>query len=57
MNITIITIGKKMPEWINLGVKAYQHRFAKPYTLILHEIPLKNRGNNCDIKSVKLRLY
>ena len=55
MRFTIITIGKKMPEWVSLSVKTYQNRFSKPYDLQFHEIPLEKRNSNCDIATIKTK--
>lgn len=55
MNLTLITIGKKMPKWVALGFQEYATRFSSPYKLTHHEIPLKHRGNNADIAAAKLQ--
>ena len=55
MKFTIITIGQKMPDWVQEGFSTYQERFAKPCTLALQEIPLEKRTKSSDIALLKLK--
>jgi 23S rRNA (pseudouridine1915-N3)-methyltransferase len=55
MRFTIISIGQKMPEWVNEGVETYQTRFVRPCTLTLHELPLEKRAKNQDVAALKLK--
>ncbi|MDO4644075.1 MAG: 23S rRNA (pseudouridine(1915)-N(3))-methyltransferase RlmH [Cardiobacteriaceae bacterium] len=45
MQIEIIAIGQKMPDWVNQGFADYAARFAGDLSLNLHEIPLQKRSN------------
>jgi len=50
MKIKILTIGTKMPSWVNEGVKEYTKRLPKELTLEIHELPLASRSKNADIQ-------
>ena len=50
MRITLITIGKRMPGWIEQGYHEYAKRLPHDYRLELIEIELNKRGKNADIK-------
>ncbi|HLD16524.1 MAG TPA: 23S rRNA (pseudouridine(1915)-N(3))-methyltransferase RlmH [Coxiellaceae bacterium] len=43
MHINIITIGQRMPEWINQGYEEYASRFSHPWKVQLMELPLEKR--------------
>ncbi|HLR16610.1 MAG TPA: 23S rRNA (pseudouridine(1915)-N(3))-methyltransferase RlmH [Alcanivoracaceae bacterium] len=45
MYIRLITLGTKMPAWVNDGVKAYQKRLAGDIRLDIVELPLPKRGS------------
>ncbi|EKD72495.1 MAG: Ribosomal RNA large subunit methyltransferase H [uncultured bacterium] len=49
MIIRILTIGNKMPSWVNAGFLDYAKRFTSPHTLELCEIPLEKRTKNANI--------
>ncbi len=49
MKINLISIGKKMPSWVNEGFKDYQKRLPTDYQLILHEVSTKKRNKNTAI--------
>lgn len=53
MKIHLITIGTKMPKWIQLGFNEYQKRLPKECTLQLKEIPLLKRTKNTSIENHK----
>ena len=40
--LKIITVGHKMPKWIEMGFTDYQKRLVKPFQLELIEIPSKS---------------
>ena len=50
MRIRLITVGNKMPRWIEEGWQEYHKRLPKELTVELVEIPLTTRGKNADIK-------
>ncbi len=48
MNIYLIAIGEKMPQWVQLGYTEYAKRFPAECKLELREIGAKHRGKNAD---------
>ncbi|UYZ84640.1 23S rRNA (pseudouridine(1915)-N(3))-methyltransferase RlmH [Entomomonas sp. E2T0] len=50
MRIRLITVGSKMPRWIEEGWQEYHKRLPKELAVELIEIPLTTRGKNADIK-------
>ena len=50
MQIHLITVSNRVPEWVKLGYEDYAKRFSKEIELILKEIPLAQRGKNADPK-------
>lgn len=49
MNIQLIAVGSKMPDWVNIAVAEYQKRFPSHIQFSITEIPLNKRGKNADI--------
>lgn len=51
MKIEIITIGTKLPNWVNEGTGEYLKRFASmnDFSLSIKEITAKKRGKSADI--------
>lgn len=49
MNIQLITIGSKMPDWVTQGFNEYQKRLKPEIDLQLHETTLIKRNKNADI--------
>ncbi len=54
MKISIITIGNKMPSWINEGVKEYTKRFnaMQDYSIEIKEIAAQKRGKTSNITKI-----
>jgi len=52
MRINLITIGKRMPNWINEGYQEYAKRLPHDYRLELIELELNKRGKNADLKRI-----
>lgn len=50
--ITIITLGNKMPRWVNEAVAEFSKRLQEFAQLTLIEIPLIKRGKNNDISRI-----
>lgn len=48
MKITLISIGSKMPAWVQTGFEEYQKRLQSDWPLNLVEIPLAKRQKNSD---------
>jgi len=46
MKINLITIGKKMPDWINLGIQHYQKQLPSNYNFTLNSLEAQNRKTN-----------
>ena len=55
MRIRLISVGQRMPQWVNDGVQEYRRRFPPEMPLDLVEIPLGRRGKNADIKRAMAR--
>ena len=49
MNIYLISVGNRMPEWIQQGYREYARRISGELTLKLIEIAPGNRGRNADV--------
>ena len=49
MRIKLITVGTKMPGWVEQGYGEYQKRFPKEIALELQELPLGHRGKGADL--------
>ena len=45
MKLTVLTVGGRMPRWVNEGVDAYQKRLPPELKLTFRELPLAARGN------------
>ncbi|PIQ44287.1 MAG: 23S rRNA (pseudouridine(1915)-N(3))-methyltransferase RlmH [Gammaproteobacteria bacterium CG11_big_fil_rev_8_21_14_0_20_46_22] len=48
MKITLISIGSKMPAWVQAGFEEYQKRLQSDWPLTLIEIPLAKRQKNSE---------
>lgn len=49
MNIHLIAVGEKMPNWVNQGYQEYAKRMPSECSLKLVEIAPGKRGKNADI--------
>lgn len=49
MKITIITLGNKMPNWVEQAAKEYTKRLKEWVAVTLIEIPLLKRGKPTDL--------
>jgi 23S rRNA (pseudouridine1915-N3)-methyltransferase len=52
LKITLITLGNKMPDWVNQGTHDYAKRFNDGIQLKLIEIPLLRRSKSSDLKRI-----
>src|SRR4030067_2970746 len=50
MQIHIIAVGDRMPEWVEAGHREYAHRLPRECRLELHEIPAGRRAKGADIR-------
>ena len=49
MRIKLITVGSRMPAWVEQGWREYSRRLPPELPLELLEIPLNTRGKNADV--------
>lgn len=49
MQIHLVSVGNRMPAWVKTGYDEYAKRLPRECELILKEIPLAQRGKNCDV--------
>jgi 23S rRNA (pseudouridine1915-N3)-methyltransferase len=52
VQIHLISIGNRMPNWVQLGYEDYAKRLPRECELILKEIPAGKRGKNSDIARI-----
>ncbi len=52
MQIHIIAIGDRMPEWVEAGYREYVKRLPRECRLVLHEIPAGRRTKGADLRRV-----
>jgi len=50
MIVHLISVGTKMPRWVQDGFQEYAKRMPSECTLKLKEIPMSPRGKGCDIQ-------
>lgn len=46
MEIYLLAIGTRMPDWVNTGFNEYARRFGRDCTLVLKEIPSPRLSNS-----------
>ena len=49
MQIHIIAVGDRMPEWVETGYQEYAKRLPRECRLVLHEIPAGRRGKGANL--------
>ena len=52
MQIHIIAIGDRMPEWVETGYREYAKRLPRECRLVLHEIPAGRRAKGADLRRI-----
>ena len=52
LKITLLTIGNKMPAWVDQAVKDYAKRLQDGVSLTIVEIPLIRRGKSTDLSRI-----
>lgn len=50
MQIHIIAIGDRMPEWVDTGYREYAKRLPRECRLVLHEVPAGRRAKGADLR-------
>jgi 23S rRNA (pseudouridine1915-N3)-methyltransferase len=53
VRIRLITVGTRMPGWVEQGVAEFQVRLPREWRFELVEIPVASRGKNPDIARLK----
>ncbi len=53
MNIYLITIGQKMPDWVEKGFYEYAKRLPPSCALKLIELPMPQRSKNSSVQQLK----
>lgn len=53
MRIKLITVGSKMPGWVEEGYEEYSRRLGHDVKLELVEIPLNRRGKGADVSRLQ----
>lgn len=53
MRIKLITVGSKMPGWVENGYEEYSRRLGHDLKLELVEIPLNRRSKGADVKRLQ----
>lgn len=52
LKITLVTMGNKMPIWVDQAVKEYAKRLQDGVSLTIIEIPLMRRGKSTDLSRI-----
>ena len=52
MNIFLLAVGTKMPDWVTLGYNEYAQRLPAKCALVLKEIPAEKRLKNSNINAI-----
>lgn len=52
MQIRLISVGTRMPVWVQQGFREYQKRMPRDYDLVLIEIPAGRRTRNSDLDRI-----
>ncbi|HBM84836.1 MAG TPA: 23S rRNA (pseudouridine(1915)-N(3))-methyltransferase RlmH [Halieaceae bacterium] len=55
MRLTVITVGGKMPAWVNEGVAEYGRRLPREIRLEWCELPLARRGRDTSPEQLRQR--
>lgn len=55
MKIRILSIGTKMPSWVNEGVSEYVKRLPRDMSFDMLELPLAARTKNADVRRLVLK--
>ena len=52
MQVRLLTVGQKMPAWVEQGYQEYAKRFPHDFKLELVEVAAEKRGKNADIARI-----
>ncbi len=50
MKITLLSVGGRMPGWVDAGVAEYTKRLPAEFALQLSDVPLGRRGKGLDVE-------
>ncbi len=50
MKVKLVTVGTKMPAWVEAGVVEYAKRLPSEFALVCEEVPLGRRGKGQDVQ-------
>lgn len=50
MKVNLVSVGTRMPSWVEEGIAEYSKRLPADFALMLTEVPLAKRGKNTDIE-------
>jgi 23S rRNA (pseudouridine1915-N3)-methyltransferase len=50
MKITLLSVGSRMPAWVDAGVAEYAKRLPAEFSLQLSDVPLARRGKGQDVE-------
>jgi 23S rRNA (pseudouridine1915-N3)-methyltransferase len=50
MKITLLSVGGRMPGWVDAGVAEYSKRLPAEFSLQLSDVPLGRRGKGLDVE-------
>lgn len=53
MQLRLITVGQKMPAWVEQGYQEYAKRFPRDFKLELVEVTAAKRSKNADLEKIK----
>ncbi|HBN13481.1 23S rRNA (pseudouridine(1915)-N(3))-methyltransferase RlmH [Pseudohongiella sp. SYSU M77423] len=52
MNINLISVGTRMPDWVSQGVQEYQKRLPADFAMNLIEVPMARRSKNLNVEQM-----
>lgn len=55
MKFTLVSVGSKMPAWVEAGVADYRKRLPRDFALQIVEIPLAQRGKTTNVQQTMAR--
>ena len=50
MKINLVTVGSRMPSWVDEGVAEYAKRLPPEFALTVTDVPLGKRGKGLDVE-------
>jgi 23S rRNA (pseudouridine1915-N3)-methyltransferase len=53
MQLHLMAVGTRMPDWVELGFREYQRRLPREMELVLHEIALAKRNRSAPVDKLR----